>query len=68
MAIISKIVKYDDGFWSQAGYYSKRFGKHVLSFLIAAGISYCLNDKRFIAVVPVLEIIQKLAKEKGYWF
>ena len=68
MAIVSKIVKYDDGLKSQAAYYAKRFGKHALSLLIAALITYSLNDNRFIALVPVLEVLQKLAKEKGYWF
>ena len=68
MAMVKKTVRYDDGWKSQMLYYGKRFGKHALSFVIAALISFALNDNRFIAVVPFLELAQKYAKEKGYWF
>lgn len=68
MSMKTKIVKYDDGWDSQIKYYAKRFGKHVLSFLIAASVTYALSDGRFIVLIPFLEVAQKIAKEKGYWF
>jgi len=61
-------VKYDADKISTFKYYLKRFFKHTLSFVIAASMSYMLNDVRFVALTPILEIVQKYLKEKGLWF
>ncbi len=65
---IERTVTYDPSTWSTVKYYLKRFSKHTISLILTAVIMYLLNDVRYLAIVPVLEIAQKLLKEKNLWY
>jgi len=68
MTKTKKIIVYDDGWKSKIMYYTKRTSKDAISLIVAGVVSFMLQDPRFIVLIPILSIIQKVAKEQGYWY
>jgi len=60
--------EYNTGMWSTILYYTKRVSKDVISVALTGALMFMLEDVRFVAVLPLLNLGQKLLKEKGLWY
>ena len=50
-------------------YIVKRFLiKSVIPFAISAGVAYATKNPQWVALTPVLQITEKVLRDKGWWF